>query len=397
VSVGRDAAHRAAGRRTRRCTSSFPGKPPGRRHRGSELGKEPEITFQRRASADRSGPSSVQVRRAAQQKIERHGVTCWLVNTGWVGGPYGVGKRISIRYTRALLNAARSGRLDKVRFTRIPSSAFEMPTECPDVPAEVLNPRPRGQDKKEYDRRYRDLAMRYQAELRQVRGRTPARWWRRGRSSRVDAGWTAGPVRALRGGLSRCCGRAAVIACTPPIGEIRATVELTFRRSVPADRRPPTISPRFHCLVQPPAVRSCGVRWSWPWRLHARRPCAAVAVPTPESGARLSGGRRLQAAPYDESIVLPAPRRLERSASGCWTWADVQPTAPGRWRVISSPGNLANLERLRDIAQKLAHPAGTHRSLRRAPGPRGPGIRRHQWRACQPRRSPGRRHTIQLA
>ena len=48
-----------------------------------------------------------------KRKIERYGVKCWLVNTGWVGGPYGVGKRISIKYTRALLNAALTGKLDR--------------------------------------------------------------------------------------------------------------------------------------------------------------------------------------------------------------------------------------------------------------------------------------------
>ncbi len=125
------------------------------------LGKEPEITF----SACFGGPFMVhhpyKYAELLKNKIERYGVTCWLVNTGWVGGPYGVGKRISIRYTRALLNAALNGKLDHVKFAHDPIFGFEVPTQCPDVPAEVLNPALSWHDQKEYDRRYKDLAMRF--------------------------------------------------------------------------------------------------------------------------------------------------------------------------------------------------------------------------------------------
>ncbi|HMU93473.1 MAG TPA: phosphoenolpyruvate carboxykinase (ATP) [Anaerolineales bacterium] len=125
------------------------------------LGKEPEITF----SACFGGPFMVhhpyKYAELLKNKIERYGVTCWLVNTGWVGGPYGVGKRISIKYTRALLNAALNGKLDQVKFTHDPIFGFEVPTQCPDVPAEVLNPASSWHDQKEYDRRYKDLAMRF--------------------------------------------------------------------------------------------------------------------------------------------------------------------------------------------------------------------------------------------
>jgi phosphoenolpyruvate carboxykinase (ATP) len=137
------------------------------------LGKEPEITF----SACFGGPFMVhhpyKYAELLKQKIERYGVTCWLVNTGWVGGPYGVGKRISIKYTRALLNAALNGRLDKVKFIKDPVFGFEMPAECPDVPAEVLNPATSWGDKKEYDRRYRDLAMRFKQNFAKFEDGTP--------------------------------------------------------------------------------------------------------------------------------------------------------------------------------------------------------------------------------
>ncbi len=125
------------------------------------LGKEPEITF----SACFGGPFMVhhpyKYAELLKNKIERYGVTCWLVNTGWVGGPYGVGKRISIKYTRAILNAALNRKLDQVEFTKDPIFGFEVPTQCPEISDEVLNPAASWEDKKEYERRYRDLAMRF--------------------------------------------------------------------------------------------------------------------------------------------------------------------------------------------------------------------------------------------
>jgi phosphoenolpyruvate carboxykinase (ATP) len=88
-------------------------------------------------------------------------VTCWLVNTGWVGGPYGVGKRISIRYTRNLLNAALTGKLNEVEYYQDPVFGFEVPKTCPDVPPEVLEPWSSWPSRKEYDKRYKDLAQRF--------------------------------------------------------------------------------------------------------------------------------------------------------------------------------------------------------------------------------------------
>lgn len=137
------------------------------------LGKEPEITF----SACFGGPFMVhhpyKYAELLKRKIERYGVTCWLVNTGWVGGPYGVGKRISIKYTRALLNAALTGKLDQVKFTKDPVFGFEVPSECPNVPSEVLNPASSWGDQKEYNRRYHDLAMRFTQNFAKFADGTP--------------------------------------------------------------------------------------------------------------------------------------------------------------------------------------------------------------------------------
>ncbi|MCB9113082.1 MAG: phosphoenolpyruvate carboxykinase (ATP) [Anaerolineales bacterium] len=137
------------------------------------LGKEPEITF----SACFGGPFMVhhpyKYAELLKNKIERYGVTCWLVNTGWVGGPYGVGKRISIKYTRALLNAALEGKLNSVEFKKDPIFGFEVPKTCPNVPEDVLDPSSSWGDKKEYDRRYKDLAMRFKQNFGKFEDGTP--------------------------------------------------------------------------------------------------------------------------------------------------------------------------------------------------------------------------------
>ena len=137
------------------------------------LGKEPEITF----SACFGGPSMVhhpyKYAELLKRKIERYGVQCWLVNTGWVGGPYGIGKRISIRHTRALLNAALTGKLNDVPYKKDPIFGFEVPEHCPDVPDEVLSPSSSWHDKKEYDRRYSDLAMRFKQNFGKFEDGTP--------------------------------------------------------------------------------------------------------------------------------------------------------------------------------------------------------------------------------
>ncbi|HCR72467.1 MAG TPA: phosphoenolpyruvate carboxykinase (ATP) [Anaerolineae bacterium] len=125
------------------------------------LGKEPQATF----SACFGGPFMVhhpsKYAELLKKKIEEHGVACWLVNTGWVGGAYGVGKRISIKHTRALLSAALSGELNKVKFKVDSIFGYEVPTSCPDVPAEVLDPSSSWADKVAYEKGYKELAKRF--------------------------------------------------------------------------------------------------------------------------------------------------------------------------------------------------------------------------------------------
>jgi phosphoenolpyruvate carboxykinase (ATP) len=92
------------------------------------------------------------------KRIQQHQVSVWLVNTGWTGGPYGVGQRMYLPYTRAMLRAALSGRLARATFTADPVFGVLVPNAVPDVPAEVLTPRGTWADKAAYDAQAKKLA-----------------------------------------------------------------------------------------------------------------------------------------------------------------------------------------------------------------------------------------------
>ncbi len=93
------------------------------------------------------------------EKMNRQQVKVWLVNTGWTGGPYGVGKRIKLAYTRAMLTAALTGALDGAKFIKHPVFGVEVPQSCPGVPDEVLNPRDTWDDPEAYDAKASHLAQ----------------------------------------------------------------------------------------------------------------------------------------------------------------------------------------------------------------------------------------------
>ncbi|MDB5667528.1 MAG: phosphoenolpyruvate carboxykinase, partial [Alphaproteobacteria bacterium] len=86
-----------------------------------------------------------------KERIAKGGVTCWLVNTGWTGGKYGVGSRMPIKATRALLNAALDGSLNSAEFRKDPYFGFEVPVAVPGVDSAILNPRDTWADKADYD------------------------------------------------------------------------------------------------------------------------------------------------------------------------------------------------------------------------------------------------------
>ena len=92
------------------------------------------------------------------EKMNKHNATCWLINTGWSGGPYGVGERMSIKHTRAMIRAILNGELDKQETRVDPTFGVHVPVSCPDVPDEVLNPRNTWEDKDAYDAKAAHLA-----------------------------------------------------------------------------------------------------------------------------------------------------------------------------------------------------------------------------------------------
>lgn len=91
------------------------------------------------------------------EKIKKHGAKVWLVNTGWTGGPYGIGNRMNIHHTRAMVRAALGGALDDVEFAIGPVFGFAVPQSCPEVPSSVLNPRETWADKAAYDAKAAEL------------------------------------------------------------------------------------------------------------------------------------------------------------------------------------------------------------------------------------------------
>jgi phosphoenolpyruvate carboxykinase (ATP) len=100
-------------------------------------------------------------------RLKQHQANCWLVNTGWSGGKFGVGKRMSLRHTRALVNAALDGQLDKVDYITEPAFGLNIPVSCPGVPSEILNPRNMWSDKAAYDRQATSLAAQFESNFRQ--------------------------------------------------------------------------------------------------------------------------------------------------------------------------------------------------------------------------------------
>jgi phosphoenolpyruvate carboxykinase (ATP) len=92
------------------------------------------------------------------KKMTEHGTLVYLINTGWTGGPYGIGKRMNLTYTRAMVTAALNGEIDKVPVKQHATFNLDMPTSCPGVPDEVLDPRNTWSDKDRYDAAAKRLA-----------------------------------------------------------------------------------------------------------------------------------------------------------------------------------------------------------------------------------------------
>jgi len=141
---------------------------------GTEKGiKEPTATF----SACFGAPFMVRhpsvYAELLAEKLAKHDVNCWLVNTGWTGGPYGVGTRMKLKYTRAMVNAVLDGTLEKVKMNREPMFGFLVPERVTDVPSEILNPRETWKDKGAYDDQAKKLVNLFQKNFDQFKDNTP--------------------------------------------------------------------------------------------------------------------------------------------------------------------------------------------------------------------------------
>jgi phosphoenolpyruvate carboxykinase (ATP) len=127
---------------------------------GTERGiKEPKAVFSECFAAPfMPRPASVYAKMLGE-KIKKHNTVVYLINTGWSGGPFGVGNRIKIKYSRAMVTAALTGSLDIVKYRHDDVFNLDIPTECPNVPSEILNPKNTWIDKDSYDMSARKLAQ----------------------------------------------------------------------------------------------------------------------------------------------------------------------------------------------------------------------------------------------
>lgn len=130
---------------------------------GTERGViEPQATFSTCFSAPFLPlPPKVYAQQLGE-KIRRHNSLVYLINTGWIGGPYGQGQRISISYTRNIVSVALQGDLEKVDYRYDPVFNLHVPQSCPRVPSDILNPRNTWENKNDYDREADKLALRFQ-------------------------------------------------------------------------------------------------------------------------------------------------------------------------------------------------------------------------------------------
>jgi phosphoenolpyruvate carboxykinase (ATP) len=156
-----------------------------------DLGKEPEQTFSACFGAPFMVHHPYKYAELLSNKMKKYGAQCWLVNTGWTGGQYGIGKRMSIHHTRTLLNAALSGDLLNVEYRVDPFFRFEVPKHCEGVPDKVLVPKETWEDPKAYDDKYIQLASLFVENFKKYQEGCPAYI--------LEAGPDISAVRTARG------------------------------------------------------------------------------------------------------------------------------------------------------------------------------------------------------
>ncbi len=137
------------------------------------LGKEPQATFSACFGAPFLPLYPHIYAELLGEKIQKHGVSVWLINTGWTGGPYGVGARIHLPYTRQMIQAALTGELDNVPFRKEDFFGLSIPQTCPGVPDEVLDPQKTWKDPEAYARQARNLIAQFEENFKQYSDRVP--------------------------------------------------------------------------------------------------------------------------------------------------------------------------------------------------------------------------------
>jgi len=129
------------------------------------LGKEPSATFSAGFGEPFLTRHPTEYAKMLGERMRRHNVTCYLVNTGWVGGPYGVGERMNLKLTRAMVQAAVQGSLDQAPVRLHPVFQVGVPESCPGVPSGILDARAQWKDRQAYDRAAEDLNARFRANF----------------------------------------------------------------------------------------------------------------------------------------------------------------------------------------------------------------------------------------
>lgn len=126
---------------------------------GTEDGiNEPQTTFSACFGAPFMPLHPTKYAEMLGKKMDTNNIDVWLINTGWSGGKYGVGERISLKYTRSMISSILNGKLDNIEFTTHQVFGLRMPTSCPNVPSEILNPKNTWENKDKYNNKALELA-----------------------------------------------------------------------------------------------------------------------------------------------------------------------------------------------------------------------------------------------
>ena len=137
------------------------------------VGEAPELTFSACFGAPFMVFHPAYYAELLKDNIRKHNVKTWLLNTGLVGGPSGIGSRIKIKHSRAILTAVLEGSLDQIDYIIDPWFGFEIPQSCPGVPIDILNPAESWSDKKAYEKTIQDLVSQFKENIKRYKASTP--------------------------------------------------------------------------------------------------------------------------------------------------------------------------------------------------------------------------------